>query len=128
LPERPGGLAGALDEWLELPDDTLLDLPRLTLIGQVMLAVENHRGLVRYAPDEVRVATGAGLLQVRGEELVVRRMDRERLTIAGRIASLAWEPPPRPPARGRREAGAARGGRESGGRGGARGGRGGAWA
>ncbi|MDI3298323.1 MAG: sporulation protein YqfC [Bacillota bacterium] len=109
MPERPGGLAGALEEWLELPDDTLLDLPRLTLIGQLMLAVENHRGLVRYAPDEVRIATRVGFLRVGGEELTVRRMDRERLTLAGRITSIMLEPPPAEPERVRAAGTARRG-------------------
>ncbi|MDI3318077.1 MAG: sporulation protein YqfC [Bacillota bacterium] len=103
MPERPSGLAGALEAWLELPDDTLLDLPRLTLIGQVMLLLENHRGLVRYTPEEIRVATRIGLLLVGGEELVVRKMDREQLVLAGRIASIRLERPVRPEGQARPE-------------------------
>ena len=48
------GLAGALD----LPRDAIRDLPRLTLIGQGELVVENHRGVAFFDQERVLVALG----------------------------------------------------------------------
>ena len=34
--------------YLDIPKDVILDLPKITVIGDIQLYVENHRGIIEY--------------------------------------------------------------------------------
>ncbi len=73
---------------LELPRDVVLDLPRLTLVGKLQLTVENHRGLVEYTPERVRIAVHEGEIVVTGRGLAIGSVYRDEMIIGGRIDGL----------------------------------------
>ena len=33
---------------MDLPEDVMMDLPRITMIGQIHIYIENHRGLIGF--------------------------------------------------------------------------------
>ena len=33
---------------MDLPQDVMMDLPRITMIGQIHIYIENHRGLIAF--------------------------------------------------------------------------------
>ena len=67
---------------------------RVTTIGGARALVENHRGLVSYAPDCVRVRCRRGDACVLGRELALREVRRDALIVTGRIdaVELAHDP------------------------------------
>ncbi|MBX6377065.1 MAG: sporulation protein YqfC [Clostridia bacterium] len=85
-------LLASLAEGLELPRDAVLDLPRITVIGDLEVTVENHRGLVRYAPEEVLVGVGKGRLRITGRDLSIALIHDEALRVVGRIAAIQFLP------------------------------------
>ncbi len=85
------GLCGDLAERLELPQEALPGALRLTALDDRRLLIENHRGLLAYGTEEIRVSAARGQLRVRGSELTMRAMDRAALLIAGRLQSVEWE-------------------------------------
>ncbi len=86
------GLRGQMADWLDLPRDVVLDVPRITLIGDVQLAVENHRGLLEYNSERIAVGTPGGRLAVTGRDLVIGTVSGEAITVRGRIEALRFEP------------------------------------
>lgn len=77
-----------MSEALDLPADVTLDLPRVLLIGALRLFVENHRGLISFAPDRVEIAVAGGELEVAGEGLSIGTVTGEAISIQGRIRAL----------------------------------------
>lgn len=75
----------------DIPRDAIADLPRLVVIGDSQLRIDNHRGLIACCGDRVTVGTGAAQLTIRGQDLVVEHIDRDRLLISGRIQQLLFE-------------------------------------
>ena len=53
-----------LVEKLELPQDIVLGVPILTMQGNTELLIENHRGLLQYDTDEIRVRTKTFAVQI----------------------------------------------------------------
>ncbi len=47
----------------------MMDLPRITMIGQIHIYIENHRGLLTFADNEVRLLLKQGQLLIKGEQL-----------------------------------------------------------
>jgi sporulation protein YqfC len=70
---------------LELPRDIVLDLPKITLVGNLQLYIENHKGIIEYSSGIVRINTKAGILAVTGAGLTIRTIVVEEIIIVGQI-------------------------------------------
>lgn len=75
-------------EVLEIPEDLALDLPRITLVGNINLNVENHKGIISYTADEVRLRVSDGYLIARGLGFSLRSISRTDVFLEGEINSL----------------------------------------
>ncbi|MCL6634705.1 MAG: sporulation protein YqfC [Peptococcaceae bacterium] len=75
-------------EFLEIPGDVMLDLPKIILVGNMQLFIENHRGIIEYDPEKVRISVGAGEVAVTGENLMLRNILPDELCVEGKIHSL----------------------------------------
>jgi sporulation protein YqfC len=75
---------------LDLPHDVVFDLPRITMIGQHQLYIENHRGVIQFQSDLLRLALTKGVMEVRGTELVLRAILTEEVFVEGHIISLHY--------------------------------------
>lgn len=83
-------LRKGISDLLELPRDIMLDLPKITMIGNLQLYIENHKGIIEYCTDTVRVNTGAGVLVVTGSKLIIRTIVTEEVLITGEIESITF--------------------------------------
>lgn len=77
---------------LDLPQDVALDLPRVTMIGGIQLTVENHRGVIHFSPQSLRLAMERGEMEVSGEQLVIRSIGAEEVFVEGRILGVTLHP------------------------------------
>lgn len=79
-----------LAQGVDLPQDLVLDIPRVTMVGKLQLTVENHRGLLLYSPHEVWVSVTRGLLKIRGDDLSIGVVHQEELTVVGLLRSVEF--------------------------------------
>ncbi|MDQ7794083.1 MAG: sporulation protein YqfC [bacterium] len=84
-------LGAGLLRHLGLPPDVLIDLPRITLVGNLQLTLENHKGLDRFSAEELGVATRIGKIRIRGQDLVIGSVGADEIRVMGRIDSLQFE-------------------------------------
>jgi sporulation protein YqfC len=77
-----------LAEILELPLDVSLDLPRIVIVGELGVLIQNHRGLIQYSPDRIVVGVGEGQIAVTGESLKISEVNREDMIVRGRIKTV----------------------------------------
>lgn len=70
---------------LDLPADAVAGLPRLSLVGDRELLVENHRGILAYGTQEIHIGGGRLVIRVRGDGLQLRAMNETELLITGQI-------------------------------------------
>ena len=77
-------------ELLDLPVESLADVPRLTLIGCRSAVVEQHRGLLLYERERIEIGGGRVCLRICGADLQLRAMDRDVLLIRGEIVSVEF--------------------------------------
>lgn len=78
---------------LDFPKEFTLDLPKVVLLGDFQLYIENHQGINRYGAEEVVINCSLGLLVVRGEDLMIRQISIDELYLEGRIQSLSYNRP-----------------------------------
>jgi sporulation protein YqfC len=74
---------------LEMPEELALDLPRITLVGNINLNVENHKGIISYSAREVRLRVSDGYLIARGSGFALRSINKTDIFLEGEISNLA---------------------------------------
>ena len=72
----------------DLPGDLVAGLPRMELVGDRELRMENHRGILAYGSEEIHISGGKLILKVRGEGLELRSMNAGELLITGQIRAV----------------------------------------
>jgi len=79
-----------LTSLLALPAEATLNMPLLTMVGSGELSVENHKGIIEYTAEKLRINTAAGVLMVEGQSLAIKQLTAERILIRGAMQSLAF--------------------------------------
>ena len=77
-------------DFLEIPGDVALDLPRIVIVGNIQLFIENHRGILEYSPESVRISTADSELTVTGRELMLRNVLPEEICLVGEIEAIRF--------------------------------------
>lgn len=70
---------------MDLPQDVMMDLPRITMIGQLHIYIENHRGLLAFTDSEVRLMLKNGQLLIKGTAFVIKTILPEEIMLEGKI-------------------------------------------
>lgn len=76
---------------LDIPGESLLDAPRITISGGGWVLVEGHRGLLEYAQDRIAAAGPGCRILIKGEKLGLVTMNRRELVVSGRLWAVELE-------------------------------------
>ena len=88
MEEYRRGLLERTAEALDLPGDVLAGLPHIELTGNRELRMENHKGILAYGEEEIRIYGGKLEITVRGRGLELRAMNAGQLFITGTIQGV----------------------------------------
>ena len=75
---------------LELPQDLVLDVPRLTLMGNMQLSIENHKGVELFSSDLLRLKLSEGKLEIAGNQLSIRSILKDEVQVEGTILRIEF--------------------------------------
>ena len=76
---------------LDLPQDVVFDLPRITMIGNMQMYVENHRGVLKFTDSCLKLALPHGNMEIQGKDLSIRAILTEEVFIEGQIVEVKFE-------------------------------------
>lgn len=77
-------------DFLDLPREIMLDLPKLTVIGNLQCTLENHRGVTEYSADRIKVAVNGGEMVIKGRDLTIVCLTDADLAIEGKIEAAEY--------------------------------------
>lgn len=80
----------AMTEFLEIPKDLVLDLPKVTLLGRNELYLENHRGIIEFSVNRLRINLSRGYLEIEGDKLEIKNLMPDEMTVHGEIYSVKY--------------------------------------
>lgn len=84
----------AWQNWIqgtELYGQPLPGVPLVELAGDGRVLIENHRGVLEYGLEHIRVKVSFGSLVVSGQNLHLRHMTQSRLVICGKVQGISLE-------------------------------------
>jgi sporulation protein YqfC len=76
---------------LEIPQDIIMDLPRITMLGNKQLLIENHKGIIEYTPSLVRIKLNKGELIVTGNNLMLGNLQIEQILVEGTVGEVKYD-------------------------------------
>lgn len=76
---------------LDLPRDVILNMPKIQITGDREIIIENHKGIILFEKDKVRINSGVGLISIYGENFEVLFMGGSTITIGGKFKSITYE-------------------------------------
>lgn len=83
--------AHKVGEKLSLPPEALGEIPLTQIRGNCSLSIENHRGILEYDEEVVKVSVKHGAVAVRGHRLKIVCMSSRIIEIRGCIRSVELE-------------------------------------
>lgn len=86
--KKTSNLKTNISEALELPVEITMDLPKITIIGNQEAIVFNHKGIIEYTSRLIRINSRSGIIKVVGNELEIRNILSEEISIVGIIDSV----------------------------------------
>jgi sporulation protein YqfC len=77
-----------LAQLLDIPLDTAVDWPRITLNANRGVTVQNHRGVIEYDQSTVRINTKLGEMALFGSKLTLISALKDEIVVEGKIERL----------------------------------------
>ena len=75
---------------MNIPKDVTLGLPYLSIIGNIEVHIDNHKGILEYHSNIVRVQTKAGKICIIGKHLDIDYYANDELKICGEILNIEF--------------------------------------
>lgn len=76
---------------LELPQDMILNLPKITIIAKKEITIENHKGIKKFSDKEIIINSSLGTIEISGQNLVIIFVGGSTVTISGTFSSIVYE-------------------------------------
>lgn len=72
----------------DLQDEPIPGLPLIEIAGERRVLIENHRGVIEYGSQTIRLKVKYGQVCICGSGLELARMTRGQLVISGRVDAV----------------------------------------
>lgn len=90
MEKRKDVIRQAMAEFLDIPKDLVLDLPKVTIVGRNELYIENHRGIIEYNLNRLRVNLSRGFLEIEGSDLEIKALMADEMKITGEVLAIKY--------------------------------------
>lgn len=77
-----------LTDALELPLDIALDLPKITILGNKKVDISNHKGIIEYTEELIRINSKIGIIKISGNSMTIKNILLEEINIDGNIEKV----------------------------------------
>jgi sporulation protein YqfC len=83
-------ISKAMADFLEIPGDLVLDIPKITITGREELYLENHKGIIEYSTVRMRINLSRGFLEIIGQNLEIQALMPDEMRVVGDISSIKF--------------------------------------
>ncbi len=83
-------IKSGISEILELPKEVTLNLPKINIVGNNQVYVQNHRGIIEYTSQRIRLNSTIGIIRMLGNNMVIKNIEKSEITITGCFISIEF--------------------------------------
>ena len=78
-------------EKFDLPKDIVLNVPKITIIGNEEITIENHKGIILFERNIMKINTKVKPINIEGENFEILYIGDSTITISGKFKSISYE-------------------------------------
>lgn len=82
---------GIISEKLDLPKDVILNLPKITILGNTEITIENHKGIILFEKNIIKINTKVKVVNIEGDNFEILYIADATITISGKFKSISYE-------------------------------------
>jgi sporulation protein YqfC len=90
LMSKKSSIKKHISETFDLPQQIILDTPVVKIISNNELTIENHKGILEYSPNLLRMNSELGTIKIIGDNISIKEIDQWDIVICGEIRSLEY--------------------------------------
>lgn len=76
---------------LDFPTDISLDLPKIIVVGNREITIENHKGIIAFQSSMVKINSRIGAIVIHGENFEILFIGDTSMTISGKFQGVSYE-------------------------------------
>lgn len=81
----------AIVEKFDLPSEIILDIPKVIVTGDREITIENHKGIVTFDKEVIKVNSRIGIVKIEGINFEVLYIGGSTIVISGKFKSIVYE-------------------------------------
>jgi sporulation protein YqfC len=76
---------------LDLPREMVLDLPKVTIISNSEISIENHKGVIFFGEHEIKIKTSIGIVNILGSNFEIVFVGGSTIALSGNVKSVVFD-------------------------------------
>lgn len=76
---------------LDFPSEISMDLPRVIVVGNREITVENHSGIIAFENNMVKIKSRIGVVTIYGENFKILFIGDTSMTMSGKFKGIEYE-------------------------------------
>lgn len=75
-------------DYIDLPKDVVMDLPRITVIGYYQIYIENYKNVVQFTDQSLHLRLTNKEIKIIGNNLTIRKIWSDEILVEGIIQEI----------------------------------------
>ncbi|WP_244833283.1 sporulation protein YqfC [Clostridium sp. BJN0001] len=75
----------------DFPEDVSMDIPKVIILGNNQITIENHKGIMSFERNNVKINSKIGTVSIDGEEFEIIFIGENTITISGKFKGISYE-------------------------------------
>lgn len=81
-------IARKISEVLEIPPEAVMGIPKITIVGNERVHVENYIALLDYKNENIRLKYNGGVIDISGKNFEIKVIGEENIVVSGKICGV----------------------------------------
>lgn len=81
-------IAKAVSDALEISADILFDIPKIVVLGDAKVHIENYTALVEYKKENVKLKHKGGIIEICGQNFEIKAIGEGNIVVCGKIDTV----------------------------------------
>ncbi len=81
-------IAKAVSDALEMPYEIMLEMPKITIVGNKSAHIENYTALIEYKKENIKLKYKGGVIEMCGQDFEIKTIGEGNIVISGKISSI----------------------------------------
>lgn len=73
---------------LDIPEDIIFDIPRIIMMSNNEIRIENYRSILEYENKKITLSSKNLLIELKGEDLDISLITDDEISIIGNISAI----------------------------------------